>query len=215
MPSVYIVEDETLLRDLVREMLTSREGFSVLGDCGDGAQGLAQCLRLKPDMLITDVRLPGMDGVELARQLREAMPGMRILLFSGLFNMPIIRRALLAKVDGIVEKKAGLAEMERAVLAVASGRSYFGDMVVRSMPDLVSGKMELPALETLTSREMEVLRLIAEGLSSRDIAEALGISARTAEVHRNNIMGKLDTHSAVGLTRIAISCGVVDIPGGA
>ncbi|MBN1403005.1 MAG: response regulator transcription factor [Opitutales bacterium] len=213
MSSVYIIEDDTLLRELVREMILSQGLLNIVGDCGDGAEGLAECLRLAPDMVITDVRLPGLDGVELSRRLRAELPQLRILLFSGLFNLSIIRRALLAKVNGIVEKKAGLAQMSRAIEAVAQGQSFFGDSIVSSMQELVSGKLKLPALESLTPRELDVLRLTAEGLTTRELAQQLGISSRTAEVHRNNIMIKLDTHSAVGLTRIAISCGVVDIPG--
>ncbi|MFA5257739.1 MAG: response regulator transcription factor [Opitutales bacterium] len=214
MTSVYIIEDESLLRDLVRDMLKGREGFTVVGDSGDGVAGLAECLRLKPDMVITDVRLPGMDGVEVSRRLREELPGARILLFSGMFNLPIIRRALLARVDGIIEKKAGLTEMLRAVEAVAGGQSYFGDLVVRSMPDLVSGKAQAYPVETLTAREREVMCLLAEGLQAREIAAELGISSRTADVHRSNIMTKLDAHNVVSLTRIAIACGLVDIPQG-
>jgi len=214
MTSVYIIEDESLLRDLVREMLDGREGFRVCGDSGDGATGLEECLRLKPDMVITDVRLPGLDGVEVSRRLREGLPRVRILLFSGLFNLPIIRRALLARVNGIIEKKAGLTEMLGAIEAVAGGQSYFGDVVLRSMPDLVSAKAQSYPVETLTTREREVLRLLAEGFQAREIAAQLGISSRTADVHRTNIMGKLDAHNVVSLTRIAIACGLVDIPQG-
>jgi len=200
------------LRDFIGDLLRSRDGFDVVGDSGNGAIGLADCLRLKPDLVITDLRLPGMDGVEVAQRLRDALPDIRILLFSGMFNLTIIRRALLAKVDGIVEKGAGLAEMERAIASLVAGKSYLGDVVVRSMPDLVSGRVSLSPVESLTARECEVLRLIAQGLTARDIAAKLGISARTAEVHRNNIMIKLDAHNMVSLTRIAIASGLVDIP---
>jgi DNA-binding NarL/FixJ family response regulator len=212
MTRLYIIEDETLLRELVCDMLAEKEGFEVVGGCGDGTEGLAACLSLKPDMLVTDMRVPGMDGVEIARRLREKMPDVKVLLFSGMFNVEIIRRALMAKINGIIEKKAGLAEMDNAIRAVAAGQSFFGDIVVRSMPDLVGGSVPAHPVETLTSREREILCMIAEGLSTRDIATRLSISARTADVHRTNIMTKLDAHNVVSLTRIAIACGLVSLP---
>lgn len=213
MTRVYIIEDETLLLDLVSELIGQNPNREVIGRSNNGEEGLKECRKLKPDLLITDVRLPGMDGVEVARHLKEEQPALRILLFSGLFSLPIIRRAMLAKVDAIIEKKAGVVRLSQAIDAVITGQSYFGDTIVRSMQELMSGKAKLPQVEELTTRELDVLRLTAEGLSTRELAQQLGISSRTAEVHRNNIMTKLDTHSAVGLTRIAISCGIVDIPG--
>lgn len=212
MTRVYIIEDESLLRDFVKDLLAEKPDYEVVGDSGDGAEGLAASLALKPDMVITDLRLPNMDGVEIARRLRLEMPQVRILLFSGAFNTGIIRRALLAQVNGIIEKKAGLKEMERAIDAVAGGQSYFGDAVARSMPEMLSDKESRYPVETLTEREREVLCLLAEGLATREIAEKLGISARTADVHRTNIMTKLDAHNVVALTRIAIACGLVDVP---
>jgi DNA-binding NarL/FixJ family response regulator len=212
MTSVYIIEDESLLRDFVKDLLAGRDDFKVVGDSGDGERALADCLSLKPDMVITDVRLPGIDGVELTSRLREKLPQTRVLLMSGAFSLSIIRRALLLKVNGILEKSGGLAEMQKAIDAVAIGQTYYGDAIMRSLPELLSTKAEPHPVETLTSREREILCMIAEGLSTREIADKLSISARTADVHRMHIMTKLDAHNVASLTRIAIAHGLVDIP---
>jgi DNA-binding NarL/FixJ family response regulator len=208
---VYIVEDESLLRDFMKDLLTGRNDFALAGAGGDAETALAECLRLKPDMVVTDVRLPGMDGVELSLRLREGLPDIRILLVSGAFSPAIIRRALMSKVSGIVEKSAGLAEMEKALTAVAAGQSYYGDAILKSLPELLSGNIEPHPVEALTSREKEILCMIADGLSTREIADKLKISARTADVHRMHIMTKLDAHNVASLTRIAIASGLVDI----
>lgn len=212
MTSVYITEDESLLRDFVKDLLGERDGFKVVGDCGDAEHALAECLTLKPDMVITDVRLPGMDGVELTERLREKFPDIKVLLMSGSFSLSIIRRALVLKVNGILEKSGGLAEMQKAIDSVASGQTYYGDAIMRSLPELLSGKAEPHPVETLTSREREILCMIAEGLSTREMADKLSISVRTADVHRMHIMSKLDAHNIASLTRIAIAHGMVDIP---
>ena len=209
MTTVYIIEDESLLRDLVKDMLSEREGFRVVGDSGYGEKGLAECLALKPDLVICDVRLPGIDGVELAARLREKQPDARVLLMSGAFTLPVIRRALVLKVNGIFEKSGGLTEMQRAIDAVIAGQSYYGDAVLKSLPEILSSKPEPHPVDSLTSREREILCMIAEGLSTREIAEKLEISARTADVHRMHIMTKLDAHNVATLTRIAIANGLV------
>ena len=212
MTSVYIVEDESLMRDLMREIVAARPGLNVAGDAAGAESALDACGKLRPDMVLTDVRLPGMDGVEFARKLRETLPEVRILVMSGAFSPLLIRRALLTRVNGIIEKNAGLPEMQKALDAVAAGQSYYGDAVLRILPEIVAGKAEPHPVESLTSREKEILRMIADGLSTKEIAEKLAISARTADVHRMHIMTKLDAHNVASLTRIAIASGLVDIP---
>lgn len=208
---VYIVEDEALLRDLLKDLVEGVDGLSVAGASGDAESAFTECARLRPDMLVADVRLPGIDGVELAKKLRESQPELKILVASGFFTSAVLRRALACKVDGIVEKSAGLVEMKKALEAVASGRGYFGDAITRGLPDLLSAKAEPHPVENLTAREKEILCMIAEGLSTREIADRLKISARTADVHRMHIMSKLDCHNVAGLTRIAIAGGLVDL----
>jgi len=212
MTSVYIVEDESLMRDFLRELVAQRTGLTVAGASGDAEAAIEACRNLKPDVVISDVRLPGMDGVEFARRVREFHPEARILLMSGAFTPLLVRRALLSRVTGIIEKSAGLTEMQKALDAVASGQSYYGDAILRILPEIVAGKVEPHPVESLTIREKEILCMIADGLSTKEIAEKLAISARTADVHRMHIMTKLDAHNVASLTRIAIASGLVDIP---
>ncbi len=211
MQKVYIIEDEVLLRDLVLETLQRQADLEVVGSSGDGREGLEQCLELKPDVVILDVLLPGLNGVEIARKLKDEIPSIKILVFSGNFNLGTIKRVLMTKANGIVEKSAGLTEVEKAIKQVASGQSYYGPAIIERMPELFTASHDSQALESLTTREREVLQLIAEGLTTKGIADKLGISARTADVHRSHLMQKLDTHNVAGLTRLAISFGLVKV----
>ncbi len=211
MQKVYILEDEVLLRELISDLLKNHSDLEIIGSSGDGREGCEECLRLKPHMVILDVRLPGLNGIEIAQRLRQEMPWVKILVFSGLFNLGIIKRVLLTKVNGIIEKNAGLAEMEKAITAVAAGQTYFGPAIVQAMPELLLSDENAQTLDSLTPREREILQLIAEGHTTKEIAEKLGISARTADVHRTHIMQKLDVHNVAGLTRAAIAWGLVTV----
>jgi DNA-binding NarL/FixJ family response regulator len=214
MQKVYIIEDEVLLRDLISDLLRNNRELELVGSSGDGREGCDACLKLRPHMVILDVRVPGLNGIEIAQRLRQEQPNIKILVFSGLFNLGIIKRVLLAKVNGIIEKNAGLAEMEKAIKAVAAGQSYFGPSIVQSMPELLVSSPSDQTLEALTPREREILQLIAEGNTTKEIADKLGISARTADVHRTHIMQKLNVHNVAGLTRAAIAYGLIKVPEG-
>ena len=209
MQTLYIIEDETLLRDLVMESMSNHADLKVVGSSSDGREGLEECLRIQPDMVILDVQLPSLNGVEIAQRLKKELPRIKILVFSGMFNLGTIKRVLMAKVAGVIEKSAGLAEMTKAIEAVASGRTHYGPAILERMPELLGADAESETLESLTAREREVLQLIGEGLTNKEIAESLGIAPRTAEVHRTHLMQKLGVHNVAGLTRHAISFGLV------
>jgi DNA-binding NarL/FixJ family response regulator len=186
--------------------------MSLAGVAADAGTALAECRKLRPGVVLAELALPGMDGVELARALAQVSPETRVLLLGAAFSPQVVRRALLARVSGLVEKSTGLAELEKALKNVASGESHYGGAVLDLLPEVVAAKPEPQPLESLTEREKSVLSLIAEGLSTKEIAEKLSISARTADVHRMHIMTKLDAHNAASLTRIAIASGLADIP---
>lgn len=212
MQKVYIIEDEVLLRDLITDLLRNHRELEIIGSSGDGREGYEACAKLRPHIVILDVRLPGLNGIEVAQRLRAEQPNVKILVFSGLFNLGIIKRVLLAKVNGIIEKSAGLAEMENAINSVANGQTYFGPSIVQSMPELLVSSPTDQTIESLTPREREILQLIAEGHTTKEIADKLGISARTADVHRTHIMQKLNVHNVAGLTRAAIAYGLIKVP---
>jgi DNA-binding NarL/FixJ family response regulator len=212
MTGVFIVEDQALLRDLLRGAVAALPGMSLAGMAADAGTALADCRKLRPGVVLAELALPGMDGVEFARALAQVSPETRVLLLGSGFSPQVVRRALLARVSGIVEKSAGLAELEKALASVAAGGSHYGGAVLDLLPEVVAAKPEPQPLESLTEREKSVLSLIAGGLSTKEIAEKLSISARTADVHRMHIMTKLDAHNAASLTRIAIASGLADIP---
>lgn len=207
----YIIEDEILLRDLIVDLLETRDDIEVIGQSGDGAEGLEACLREKPDIVFLDVRLPSLNGAEVAQRLRKDVPHAKLLVFSGAFSLGVIKRMMLLKVQGIIEKGAGLDEMRRAIDTVFSGQTYFSAGIVEKMPELLASDERAETLEALTPREREILQLIAEGKTTKEIAAKLNISVRTADVHRTNIMQKIGVHNVAGLTRFAIASGLVSV----
>jgi len=212
MKRVYIIEDEVLLRDLVVDLIGHTLELEIVGSNLNGLEGCRACEKMKPDLVILDVNLPGMNGIEITRRLREARPDISVLVFSGNFELATLRRVLLTKPNGIIEKAAGLAEMQKAISAVASGQTYYSPAIVQRMPELLMhGDSTGDPLDELSPREREVLQLIGEGFTTKEIAGKLFISARTADVHRTNIMRKLDVHNVAGLTRTAIACGLVSV----
>jgi DNA-binding NarL/FixJ family response regulator len=209
MKRVVIIEDETMLRDLISELLKSFPLCTLAGAFGDGIEGWKALQKIKPDMVLLDIKIPSLNGLEILRRVREEQPNCHVLLFSAYFSTSMVRQALKAGANGIIEKTAGLAEMEKAIRAVIDGGTYLGPTVT----DLVRRGMLEPdkddSLEGLSEREREVLQLVAEGYSTKEIAVKLSISVKTAETHRSNLMTKLNLHGIAGLTRYAIEQGLI------
>lgn len=213
MQKVFIIEDEVLLRDLLCDLISSQMDLEVAGHSGDGTEGLRKCLQLEPDILVTDLQLPGLNGIEIVQRIKQDLPKIKVLVVSGLFNLARLKQVLMTKAEGIIEKSAGLQEMEKALRNVAAGQSYYSPTIISRMPELLTTPENQGTLSSLTPREREILQLIGEGHTTKEIAARLCISARTADVHRTNIMQKLDVHNVAGLTRMAIGFGLVDIEG--
>lgn len=212
MQTVFIIEDDTLLSDLLCDLIGVESDLKVIGTSGDGSEGLEKCLEIKPDILICDVKLPGLNGIEVVQRLKQDRPEIKTLVLSAILNLGSIKRVLLTKADGILEKSAGLDEMRKALRAVAEGNCFYSADVIKRMPELLMASESDGSLEALTSREREILQLIAEGHTTKEIAAKLSISTRTADVHRSHIMQKLSVHNVAGLTRAAIGFGLVDAP---
>jgi DNA-binding NarL/FixJ family response regulator len=209
MKRVVIIEDETMLRDLLAELLKSFPLCTLSGTYGDGLEGWKALQKIKPDMVLLDIKIPSLNGLEILRRTHEELPNCHVLLFSAFFTTGMVRQALKSGANGIIEKTAGLAEMEKAIRAVLDGGTYLGP----SVTDLVRRGMLEPdkddSLDNLSEREREVLQLVAEGHSTKEIAVKLSISVKTAETHRSNLMTKLNLHGIAGLTRYAIEQGLV------
>jgi DNA-binding NarL/FixJ family response regulator len=209
MKRVVIIEDETMLRDLLAELLKSFPLCTLAGTFGDGIEGLKGLQKIKPDMVILDIKIPSLNGLEVLRRLREELPNCHVLLFSAFFSTSMVRQALKAGANGIIEKTAGLPEMEKAIRAVIDGGTYLGPGVADIVRRIMVEPNKDDSLESLSEREREVLQFVAEGYSTKEIAVKLSISVKTAETHRSNLMTKLNLHGIAGLTRYAIENGLI------
>jgi len=212
MKTVGIIEDQTAIREMISQAVLDPEEYQVVFGTGDGQEGYEKCVELKPDFVILDVMLPKLNGTDILRKFSKELPEIRVLVFSGYQSPGLIRELLQAGAHGFVEKSAPLSELSKGVEIVSSGGSYFGPEVALLLRDAVAeqGNSE-SGLNILTKREREILQLIAESNSTRDIAEKLEISVKTAENHRTNLMRKLDLHDVASLTRYAINKGLISI----
>lgn len=214
MKKVIVIEDQTILRDLICQLVEGYTGMEVIAQSGDGSEGYELCLDHKPDLVILDIMLPNLTGSEVLRRLKAKNPKINILIFSAAASNSMVNRLLKAGVTGYIEKDAGLEELEKAIALVSEGRSYFSPRIVDTMRELMISGGQDDSLESLTSREREIVQLIAESFSNKEIAAKLGMSVRTADTHRTNIMKKLDLHDVAALTRWAIANKLVDPIGG-
>jgi DNA-binding NarL/FixJ family response regulator len=209
MKRFVIVEDQTAIREMLVELLALVEGFECVGTCGDGLAALELCKTTKPDVAVLDIRLPGLHGVELLRRLKASLPDLRVLVFSGHESPALLSEVIAAGALGFVEKTAGFAEFKQGLVAVGEGRSYFGPAVTALLGQAAQPHMPAPSTDLITRREKEVLKLVAEGLSTKEIASKLKLSRKTVDNHRTNMMRKLDIHNVASLTRYAFEVGIV------
>lgn len=214
MKSVVIIEDQTAVRQMIAQIVASDGGFEVTAECGDGQEALDTCLKLRPDFVILDVMLPGMNGAEVLRRFSKQCPDTRVLVFSGYQDSALLRELLEAGAHGFIGKSAPLTELRKGIQVVAGGGSYFSPEVAQILREAMTNPagMANPAISRLTAREREILQLIAESHSTKEIAEKLKISVKTAENHRTNLMKKLDLHDVASLTRFAIEYRVIEPP---
>ena len=210
--SVVVVEDQTAICELIIEMLEARGAYRVLGSTADGYEGLAMAKQLKPDILILDILLPGISGLEVLRQLHDTQPDLKVLIFSAKSEKQIARGLLKTGVRGYVPKSARLSELRQAVDTVAAGDTWFSETFQQAMSDaLTAPESEVDAKgSTLTEREKEIAILLAKSYSSKEVAVKLDISAKTVENHRTNLMRKLGVHDVAGVIRFVVRQGLYD-----
>ena len=209
---VVIIEDQTAVREMLSQLVTNLPDFEVVAETGDGQEATQVVLEKKPDFVILDVMLPGLNGSEVLRRFSKHLKDVRVLVLSGYQNPTLVRELLQAGAHGFVEKSAPLSELQKGIEIVAGGGSYFGPEVAQLLRDAVMNPGETygRSLQVLTPREREILQLIAESHSTKEVANKLDISVKTAENHRTNLMKKLDLHDVASLTRFAIQNGLID-----
>ncbi|HDR15925.1 MAG TPA: response regulator transcription factor [Desulfobacteraceae bacterium] len=205
---IVILDDHRVVIEGVKTALNERAEFEVVGEEVNGASAVEMIRRLKPDIVITDVSMPGMNGMDFTVEAKRIDPGIHVVVFSMYSDREYIIDFLRAGVSSYVLKEEPLGELIFAVAAAARGGLYLGDKVSRMLRDHLSGSDEVcgegDGLKLLSSREREIFILLAEGLSVKRISDKLNISPKTVESHKYNIMEKLETGSVVELTRLAI-----------
>ena len=211
---IVLVENHAILRDGLRALLEMEGDFTVVGSVGDAAAAAALVRDLKPQLIISDVALPGRSGIALISELLAANPGMRLLVLTAHGAEEYIRAALNAGAHGYVLKDSGREDLIKAIRAVVAGRQYLcATVAAKVVSGFVSGlalKRPLPAEGLVTGRERQVLTRIALGQSNKSIARELGLSVKTIEKHRANLMRKLTLHNTAAVTLFALRHGFID-----
>jgi DNA-binding NarL/FixJ family response regulator len=204
--SVLLVDDHSLVRRGFRRMLEDEADLTVVGEAGDGAEAVRLAQELKPDVIVMDCAMPGMSGLIATRQILATSPKQAILMLSMHSEETLVRQALDAGAKGYVLKNAVDLELPSAIRKVAAGEVVLDPQVSR--PTVLKGERN----GGLTNRELEILQLIVDGKSNKEIADQLGLSANTVAVHRANIMDALGIHKTAELVVYAIRNGLVNIP---
>lgn len=207
---VLLAEDHTLVRAGIRALLESLDGVEVVGEAADGREALRLTEAQAPDILLMDITMKGMNGLEAAARLAKERTATRVIILSMHADPVYVRQALQAGASGYLLKGSDVTELEHALKAVTRGDTYLSPSVSK---DLVSGMLsgKAPAtnpLDALTPRQREVLQLIAEGRSTKEIAGLLDLGIKTVETHRAQLMERLDIHDVAGLVKFAIRVGL-------
>ncbi|MCC6443991.1 MAG: response regulator transcription factor [Armatimonadetes bacterium] len=212
--SILLVDDHAIVREGLRLVLSSQNDLKVVGEASSGSEALALVARLSPDMVVMDIGMPDMDGVETTRRIREAHENTHVLILSVHENEEYLLHVLKAGASGYVPKKAAGIDLVNAIRAVHRGDAYIHPSMTRPLVSDYLRRVEQESshvdYDSLTEREIEVLKLIAEGLTNQVIAEKLFLSIKTVQAHRGNIMSKLDLHDRTALVRYAIRKGLID-----
>jgi two-component system, NarL family, nitrate/nitrite response regulator NarL len=211
---VLIVDDHPVVRKGLQTCLSKQESLKVVGEAANGDEALQKALALKPDVVLMDISMPGTSGLEATPRLRQEAPDIKVLILSVHNNREYIFRIIQAGAHGYVSKEASPEQLLRAIQAVCAGETFFSPEIAQAaLRQLVQNGGKKEPFSQLTGREREVLVLIAEGQSNKEIANRLGIGVRTIETHRERIMRRLDIHSVAGLTKFAIANGLISLEG--
>ena len=209
---IILADDHTLMREGLRAILESETGLEIIGQAEDGHAAVEMAEKLQPDIVIMDIAMPGLNGLEATRLIHARVPETRVIILSMHENAEYVLQALKAGVHGYLLKQGIKSELVLAIHSAYRGEKFLTSRISSSVIDgFLSQAKTLESqtpLESLTSREREILQLIAEGYSSQDIARRLTISAKTVDRHRANLMEKLDIHNIAGLVHFAIQNGL-------
>lgn len=212
---IYLVDDQNILRAAFRSLLDSDEGIEVVGDSGDARAAIERIEELRPDVVLLDISMPGLSGLDAIAPMRKAWKRVRILMLTHHEGESFVEQAMRSGADGYLSKDSDPAELLIAIQAVHGGNPYLSPKVSSGIVSgLRQGGTGMPAvrsrIEALTQREREVFQLLALGKANKEVARDLDMSLGTAKKHRENLQRKLDCHSAAELARLAIREGLLD-----
>jgi len=213
--TVMLAEDHTIVREGFRRMIETEQDLEVVGEAQNGRQAVALARKLRPAVVVMDIAMPMLNGLEATRQLLKALPDSKVLILSAHSDDAYVRNATESGAAGFLLKQTSAHEVCRAIREVQKGKTFFSPQISKRQDRLKSRSLDRMGMlkkniTELTSREVEVLQLIAEGKANKETAAELGIGIKTVEKHREHLMEKLDIHDTAGLTRYAISAGIIE-----
>jgi DNA-binding NarL/FixJ family response regulator len=210
---IFIVEDHRLFREGLKAMLSLDAGYEIIGEAEDGLEAVRLIRKSKPDLVLLDLSMPRMNGFSVLREIKAAMPEVKILVLSIHESDQYVLQAFEARADGYAIKDSSREELRVAIRSVLEGKKYISPGVAGNVLEgYLDGRKTLKsktALDTVTEREKEILKLLGEGYQNKEIADLVHISVKTVEKHRANIMAKLDLHNAAALTAFAFEHGLI------
>ena len=213
--TVLLAEDHTIVREGLRVLLEAEGDIEVVGEAQTGRQAVQLAKGLRPDVVVMDIAMPRLNGLEATRQILKAVPATRVLILSAHSEDEYIRQVVLLGAAGYLIKQTSGDFLSKAIREVQKGNSFFSPPIANRLrglcleaPDRLSVRQKREA--ALSSREVEVLQLVAEGKANKQVAVELGISIKTVEKHRQHLMSKLDLHNTAALTRYAIAAGLIE-----
>jgi DNA-binding NarL/FixJ family response regulator len=212
---IFLADDHGLVRAGIRSLLVGIPGVEVVGEAGDGQEALQALLTTRPDVALIDISMPGLNGLELVVRLRRELPATKLVILSMHSTPAHVAQALRAGVCGYLLKDAAVEELPVLLRAMSRGETYLSPAISRQV---VEGFLDrgaaapdgtVPALDVLTPRQREILQLVAEGRSTKEVAQLLQLSVKTVETHRSQIMDRLGVHDLAGMVRYAIRAGLI------
>lgn len=209
--SILLVDDHTIIRQGMQVLLDAEDDLVVVGQAQNGRQAVEMAIRLRPDVVVMDIAMPLLNGIEATRQILDVLPATRVVVLSAHSDDEYVERVTELGASGYLLKQSSLDDLAAAIRVVHAGGTYVSPSISRRLRHTAGGRPPAgPARTPLTSRESEVLQLVAEGKANKQTAAELRISIKTVEKHRQSLMAKLDIHDVAGLTRYAIAIGTIE-----
>ena len=213
---VLLVDDHTIVRQGIKALLDTQEGIEVVGEAEDGREAIEKAKQMAPNVIVIDITMPNLNGIEATRQIKKINPEIKVLVLTVHDNEEYIHRILQAGASGYLLKESAVSELVSAINAVEKGEIFLSPsiskvVVTDYIRHVETGSGDFDSLNILTNREREVLQLIAEGHTNKNIAHELKLSVKTVDVHRSHIMDKLNIHDITGLVKYAIRKGLIKV----